>query len=87
MKTQFESSQSADPAMGSTELDRSLCQNCGRHPASFLCSSCEMEACDGCLLTSDVLPESKFCCEVCRNEAEVEAENARLAGALAELHF
>jgi hypothetical protein len=87
MRTLCESSQSADTATGSTELDRSFCHNCGRHPASFLCSSCEIEACDGCSLTSDVLPDSKFCCEICRNEAEVEAENARLAGALAELHF
>lgn len=46
------------------------CDACGRYFAHFDDGCCQV-------ITSGILPESEFCSEKCRDEAELAAEQAR----------
>lgn len=53
-----------------------VCSDCGSL-AHNSCDTCEKRLCNNCVVTSDILPLSKFCSASCRDEAEESAENNR----------
>jgi len=64
-----------------TEHVSDICPICRERPAAFTCDSCERRACDSCLVPSSLLPRSRFCCDECRDEAELAAEQVRQSDA------